>query len=381
MTSKSSTSSTRNGGGGSGRGVREKSATPTYPPVAVGNQNLLHLHDMSLGVFKALSTIGSNITQIAKEMGIARSTVREHLNKLAKYGLVEKITHPGLWKFTQEGKRLLPRVADGVAEILVPYERRGGESMPEWLHDRAHNIKVRVLVESRPSTKAWLDGWYVNDRVKNNVFYSSKFGDIGMTYTKKSIIFQLPILYFESSEIALAEGMRIVRELTVKLEHEIEGLKLGKKYKPYVQEIITQHHAMVGEPYAEFLTKHGISYKGINVDIDASKGKKTGAELEFTNAQESHIHHSVYAEHVEDIIIQEEPAKISQITSTLGKITAQIGSLGIHTRDTMQIQTNTNKQLEAVVTLHKSLIESLHKKPEQDEVRNPDMSLSSWVYH
>ncbi len=283
---------------------------PLHPMVSIGT--------MKKEVLRLLIK-GENAHGISRKVGRARSTVVEHLNDLQKLGLTKKGEY--LWGATKLGKDYIEGKLGGRFS-KAGYERRGVGTTIEWLQDRAHNIKIKYLVTEKPRKEAWLNSWKANRKLKNNVFYTQKFGEIVTTYTGKSLIFQLPIMKFKSSEIAVAEAGRIGQALREKYELEIHGLKLGEK--DINSQLITQHHAIQGDPYAVFLGKHGISYHGDYVDIDASNKKIP--EIEFVDSQESHIHHERYVENVEDIILNDPPVQ-SQIFELASNNTKNINQL------------------------------------------------------
>jgi len=267
--------------------VTNDKPTRPYPPLP-----LVSCGTMKYKVLELLSK-GGNPHSISREVGRKRSTIIEHLQGLEKLGLAIKGEY--LWSITREGKDYL-----GGRLNLVGYERNGVD-VTNWLQDRCHNIKIKYEVIEKPSNRMWLTSWSKNSKIKNNVFYTKRFGEIVTTFTGKSLIFQLPILKYKNSEIAVAEAGRISIALKDKYEYEIVGLKLGQR--EVTAQLITQHHAIPQEPYAKFCSKHGISYKDDYIDIDASDTP----ELEFTDKDNAHLHHNRYIKQVTDIILNNPP--------------------------------------------------------------------------
>jgi DNA-binding transcriptional ArsR family regulator len=63
-----------------------------------------------INILKALDIRQMTITELSKNLGLAKSTVHEHLAKMADAGLVEKIEDHRKWsyyKLTYKGKRIL----------------------------------------------------------------------------------------------------------------------------------------------------------------------------------------------------------------------------------------------------------------------------------
>lgn len=294
---------------------------------------------------------GGNAHSISRRIGRRRSTIIQHLQELENYGLTIKEGY--LWKATPIGIGYL-----GGRFPLAMCERKG-VGTTDWLQDRAHNIKIKFPVLTKPNYN-WA-GWKANDKIKNNVFYTRRFGEIVTTYTGASFIFQLPMLRFKDSETAIAEAGRIGIELARKYELEIYGLRLGE---PNVKaQLISQHHAVPNEPYAKFLAKHGISYRDEMIDFDASKGSP---ELEFTDKEKSHLHHKHYINFVKDFSKQEVP-KMSDIAKMLSKTETEILSTQKQIQVLAQAQLNTTLNLKNVIDLlkpaeHKT-VEKLGEKP------------------
>jgi hypothetical protein len=283
----------------------------------------------------ALLNQGYRSKKIGQILGKAKSTISQHLNELERKGLVSFNAHS--YKITPYGKQVLALKGE------VPPEIKGGSVSSQCTSegsvlDRAHNIKIKVPVLKHPS-KNELGNWKINDKLKNNVQYRQKFGDVLVTYTTRSFIFQLPVLRFDDSEIALSEAGRIAMALVEKYESEIQGLKLGE-YDVYAQ-VISQHHAVPNDPFAAFCKKHNFTYRDDVIDIDDSEGK--AGELEFTDKEKSHIHHKRYIEHIKDVVVNELP-KMSELDDQ-AKDTREI------LRDIAQAQLNAQKQLNQVIKL------------------------------
>lgn len=291
---------------------------------------------------------GGNAHSIAKKLHLSKPTVIQHLQEMEKLLLTEKKLYSGLtngyWTITKKGIDYL-----GGRFSLVGYER-GGVGTTDWLQDRAHNLKIKLEVKEKPDNQAWLSDWGRNDKIKNNVFYTQRFGEIITTFTGKSLIFQLPILYFKDSEIALAEAGRIGQALKQKYEEDVEGLRLGDS--DVTMQLISQSHAIPQEPYAKFCKEHGFSYRDEMLEIDASKSP----ELEFTDKDDSHIHHSNYIDYVKDFAKQKVPTA-SEIAKLAAQTQKQLQELSQH-------QLNTNTQLQSVITL----LKPPKQKPKENDI-------------
>lgn len=246
---------------------------------------------------------GKTLKAIARDLGVHKSTVQEHAKKMRGLGLTHSEDY--LWSVTKLGKDYLG------GRVGLEVSERGGAGATAWLHqDRAHNIKVKVRVVEKPPDDSWLRGWKPNREIKNNVFYTQRFGEIVTMFTGRSLVFQLPVLYFRDADSALVEAGKIAQALMVKYEREVVGLRLGD-YDVKAQ-LITQHHAIPYEPFAKWLHQHGISYRDDLIDIDSSKTP----ELEFIDPVYSHQHHANYVRVVKDFARQEVPT-ISELSKVL----------------------------------------------------------------
>ena len=260
---------------------------------------------------------------IARRLNKSRSTVRQHLQELAEQGLCKKESYA--WQLTQAGKDYL----DGRYGVALS-ERGVGGTRPEWYeYDRAHNLKVKVEVINAPPVESWLSSWRPV-KLKNNVFYMSRFGEVVTTFTGKHLIFQLPVLSFRDSASAVAMAGRLGLGLIRKYELEVSGLRLGT---PEVSaQLISQSHAVPFEPFAKWCHANGISVRDPLVEIDASNRTP---ELEFVNNSKSHVHHENYVDFVKDVIVHDNLLRASELHKLI--------------QDALQIQVSTNAQLQNVV--------------------------------
>jgi DNA-binding CsgD family transcriptional regulator len=227
---------------------------------------------------------GSNPYAIARKLNCTRENVKNHLKRLEQKNFVKLDFH--IWKITDEGNRYL-----GGNFYSAMSEREGGTLE---LSDRAHNIKIKYPVISMPKENSWLSGWKARP-MKNNTFYYNNFGNIQLQFTGKSMIVQLPILRFPSAELANMEAGRIANALMKQYERDFE-LKLG--HPDWHSQIISQHHAIQHDPYAEFCRKHGISYDEDGIDVDSSQ--KGIPEVEFTDKKTAHIQADNYMNFIKD---------------------------------------------------------------------------------
>lgn len=287
---------------------REKNLPfPRPPNVSLGR--------MKQNILKLLKN-GENPHSMERDhLPIRRSTIIEHLRGLRDKGLVLKGPSVcDLWSITESGNAFLEGRDD-----FAPYER-SGVGATDWLQDRAHNIKVKFMIEEKPSDiEGYLTGWKKNDKMRNNVFFSKKFGGATVTYTGKSLIFQLPVFKNSSPEMALASAGHLAMQLKQKYEREIPGLSLGK-YTTNAQ-VISQHHAIVGDPFARMCKDMGITFQDDYIDIDASANNI--AEIEFKDKEKGHVHAQNYIEHVKDVILNDVP-KMSEIAETMKNIAGKI---------------------------------------------------------
>lgn len=274
---------------------------------------------------------GFSVTQMATNLRRDRATIRYHLHKLENAGYAKYENH--LWHNIYKG--------EGGGKILVGYERGGGRTTPEWVHDRAHNIKVKYEIINSPKNKDWLNNWIPNNELKNHIQWRKRFGDILQIYTGKSIIFQLPVMQFKNSEIAMAEAARIADRLASRIMHEVPGLELGDRNVHTQAHTISQHHAIPNDPYAKWLKKHGITFKDDIIDVDASESP----ELEFTDSEKAHIHHEDYANYIKDIVLNDH-LKPSELLDAINKTHMIV-------REIASAQVNTQVQLQSLIEIIK----------------------------
>lgn len=287
--------------------ARVDQRSPPLPLVSCG--------DMKRRVLECLSE-GLNVYRIAVKLKRHRSTVQQHLRELRGMGLAVK--NGCLWYVSELGSSFIRGGLRGGLDVGV-CDRGGRVSSFEWLEKvRSHNLKVIVEVVDEPVGN-WLDDWKVNDKMRNNVFYVTRFGDIVITYTGRSLVYQLPILNFESTAEALAECGRVADALSKKLEGDFVGLRLGSRNIKY--RLISQHHAIPNDPFAVFCVKHGFSFGDGVVEVDASR--KNVPELEFVSSEKAHIHHERYVEHTKDILLNDVP-KISDIVKIIRETNEQV---------------------------------------------------------
>lgn len=333
--------------------MRKNPPRPPLPLISIGT--------MKKKILECLKD-GGNPHSISRSIGRHRSTIQQHLKELSDMGLTEKSGY--LWAITDLGNQYL-----GGGFCAMGYER-GGAGITDWLQDRAHNIKIKTLISQKPDGIAWLNGWDPTP-MKNNIFYRRRFGEVCVTYTGKSFIFQLPPMIFKKSEDAIANAGYIGVCLIKKYEAEIPGLRLGT---PSVSaQLISQSHAIPRDPFAMFCVKHGISYHGENIDIDASKGP----ELEFKNNKDSHTHHERYVNHVEDIILNDVPTQ-SEMAKMIAQTQEQIQGLAMAQKEALASQVNTNNQLRGFIRASQLSIYGPEKPPEEPRPKlegRPDYAL------
>ena len=166
-----------------------KTDPPTSENRPVPRPPIVSIGESKRRVLESLSKTGS-AHRIRKDLSKAKSTIVQHLQELQGLGFTDKVNH--IWYVTDKGNAYLKGVgfSRGVRE-------KGVGITSEWLlRDRAHNIKIKFPVLEQPKDMGWLRGWKVNDKMKNNIFYRERFGEILTTFTGKSLIIQLPILTF-----------------------------------------------------------------------------------------------------------------------------------------------------------------------------------------
>lgn len=279
-------------------------------------------------VLKLLSeNKGSKI--ISKKLRLSTTTVKGHLRSLADKKLA--LFHNNKYIITKLGRDLL-----GGRGNLEGYEK-GGVISAEWLHDRAHNIKVKCEVMRQPSSD-WLNSWKIDKSLKNQVFYKQKKGDLLITFTGKNIVLQMPIMYAKDAELADAEAGNRAVLIMRDLEKEYDGLLLGN-YKVSAQ-LITQHHAIPQEPMSKKAKEFGLSYMDEKMHIDASQTP----ELEFVHKETAHNDFTRYVDFVKDFSTKDTP-KISELTLALNMMQKQLMTNQEQLGVLVVAQTTTQKQI------------------------------------
>lgn len=258
---------------------------------------------------------GLNPSAIAKELHIKRPTVTQHLKELANMGLA--VHDCFTWKAVNNSSTGSENVPNSSSWGTTTHPAKTTRQEPNtpiscgdfYEKDRAHNIKVKYVVTAIDNDK-FKDAWSVYP-LKNHNHYLTRWGNIVVTYTGKSFIFQLPQIMAKDSGEALHKANIIALALKDKYESEINGLRLGEKEVD--TQIITQHHAMVEEPFSAWCSKNGISFTDETLHIDASTSKP---ELEFINNKDSHVHFNRYKDFVKDIAENETP-KMSDLSKLM----------------------------------------------------------------
>jgi len=198
-----------------------------------------------------------NVSSIAKKLKKAVSTVSEHIKNLIFYEFIEPeiVSNIKTFKLTKKGD-------DAISRFLTLSEK----GFPEIIN-RSHNIKLKSEIRRFP--KSWGDGWKPKP-IKNWVEYSKWFDCVRVVRTTRSILFQLPIIYYKSSDEALLESGRIVDNVIKSLEKEYPGLKIGNPKK--VSNISSQSHSIINDPFSIFMADNKLTYKDDRIKIDHSNG-------------------------------------------------------------------------------------------------------------
>ena len=306
-------------------------ADKTNPPGSEKNPPRSPLPFISYGETKRrvleLLKKGCNPHSMARRLNKHRSTIQQHLRELKNLGLAEKKNY--LWYIKGAGL--------GGGFPLVGSER-ADQSTTKWLQqDRGHNVKIKADVLHCPNSRDWLKNWFANREMKNNVFYTQRFGEVVTTYTGKSLIFQLPIFNHEDSDTVLIEAGKMGMALCEKYEKDVPGLKLG--HCDVKLQIITQHHAIPQDPWAKFCKKNNLSYHDESITIDASDTP----EIEFTDPMKAHIHHEQYVSIVKDFATKDVP-KLSEITHMIAKTQDQLYQLSCSQMNLVKLMTPAPKQ-------------------------------------
>lgn len=335
--------------------VIEKHTVPLSSNANLSEKKLFLLQDTKKRVLDAIYKFDKKVSVhlLYRHLNTSKSNIYYHLKGLKKIGLIKDNGKFGVIRITQKGKKYV----NHPEKSLVGYERQlqtkntkknqknSVENSDEWLKkDRLHNLKVLIKVLQIPKNRDWLKSWD-NYKMKNNIFHTSYFGDIHLTFTGKNIICQLPPLLFRNSDVAIAEGLRITRLIAIKLQKENKGLNLGEL--KHELQVMTQHNAIPNDPYAKWCYENNITYKDDVLELDGSNGTP---ELEFVS-KFSNEHHSNYVEFIRDIVLTKSP-KYSDLSKIVGTMQNQLIELS---RQNQSIQ----KQQELLVQNQINLTEQL----------------------
>lgn len=243
-----------------------------------------------------------NVSSIAKELGKSISTISEQLKYLKEreYIEIEVKSNITIYKLKKRGE-------DAISVLLTTYE--GKDSI---ILDRSHNIKLKSEIIRFP--KAWGNEWK-GKQMKNWTEYSKYIGDVLVIRTTSNILFQLPEIYYKTSDDALLETGRLVNRIIGDLEIEYEGLKIGTPKK--ISHIITQHHAIPDDPFARILADKKVTYKDDRLMIDHSKGK---IEKEFIHPIYSPEDWENEIKHIKDHIHNNPPTS-SELAIAIMQVT------------------------------------------------------------
>lgn len=282
---------------------------------------------------------GKGKLKIAKSMQRDVSTIDEHIRKLFKDGYVIKTSKR--WKVSKVGLSVL---SGGVN--VRESEKQGGAT--QWLNNvRTHDIKVLVKVKNKPVAEDWLLDWR-EKKLRNNVFYTQRYKGIFTTYTGTSLIFQLPPIRAESSEIAIAECGELVKDLISYYERTIRGLKLGGY--DVKATVLTQSQAIPYDPIAKWCKSKDLWYRDEIINIDASQTP----ELETVHSGEAHKHLNNYVRVVKDFMVNDTPT-----ISEMAKLLEQTNKQMLQTQQQLNLLVQSQ---EIIVKQMASLIETMKPK-------------------
>lgn len=229
--------------------------------------------------------------EIAKNIGKSQATVSEHIGNLVYSGFIKPAAKSSIrtYEFTQKGQ-------DAIRLIFGRYQEK-----PNLFVVRAHNIKLKCPILKAPKEFEVVlcsDGW--EHRQTKEKFnwdaYAKKYGDVLVTKTSRSILFQLPIMYFKSSEEAKLEAFHIADEVCKILEEKYLGLKLGET------ELISIDCAIPNDPFAMLCKMSNFSYRDSGLVVDASTGNP---EIEFVG-KDSVDYCVKYIKFIKEKILEEE---------------------------------------------------------------------------
>jgi DNA-binding MarR family transcriptional regulator len=205
---------------------------------------------------------GKIASKIAKETQKSNSTISEHINNLIFSGFINEEINSSIkiYKLTNKG-------LDYLSAFLKGYDIK-----PNWyMLDRAHNIvlKAKIIRNCDSNFEDWK-----KHNLNNWTKYYKNYDGVIVSKTPKNFLFQLPKAYYKNrDEVFLYAGM-ILSQICDLLEEEYPLLKIDRKFK-----ILSQSHALVGDPVAQIAKKNNVVLQGGRIEIDASQFP----EIEFVD--------------------------------------------------------------------------------------------------
>jgi DNA-binding Lrp family transcriptional regulator len=306
---------------------------------------------------------GLGFKNISKELKLSSSTIKRVIRRLREKG----------WKIGLGGEcsnmaEMLkgfssPQETKGVisgSNRIVGYDKRGmGASLQNFLKDvetmpesttfvscgtRAHNIKIKYDLVS-PFIPSDLEN-YRKYSLNYNDRYIHKEEFYNIEFTSKSLLIQFKPIQATNAEDIMQVLKAAADEIVKDLQAKYKGLQVSGGVTN--GQVISQHHAIVNDPFALWLRSKNISFSDGLFDIDSSTGI---GELEFTSTETAQADWTKYNEHIKDIVTSDKQVKLSEMEQRVSNIEANMEKLSSCLVSSVRQQESLMKQLELLVNL------------------------------
>ena len=224
--------------------------------------------------------------QISVALNTSRQIVRYHTEILKKNGLItiKKLGTIINYSLTKKGCNLIGK------KSLTP-----SETPLTNFRVRAHDLRFKCVITRRPVKWAERSSW----RTVPLMNWTKKLREVHgyvIEVTTKHIIYRIDELFVDEPEDAVSEGYSIVRRINAILLSENKDLVLGEPFVDIVY--FYGHHAIIGDPFAEWCKSKSVRVRYKDVVVDVSKGN---SELQFINPAEGDEQARKYLRHVSKV--------------------------------------------------------------------------------
>lgn len=306
---------------------------------------------------------GLGVKRMAKVLGVPPSNITRAIASLRRKGL----------KIGLGGE--CPNLGETLKSFSSPQEMKG-VSVASWgtinhdTHDlyipklpleqkenfvfssRAHNIKLKFPVTSGKIKD--FTGWK-EIRLRYNSQWHKTKDQIHYIWTTKSLLVEFPAVSVRDAN----EYMEVIRRVGEELVKEFQAeYNVRLQVPSFSQQVVSQHHALVNDPFAKWLRSKNITYSDGLFDVDSSTGRD---ELEFTDKENAVADWTRYNDFIKDVITAPEQVRLSDVMDRMQKIEANLE------RATETLANVVRSQEASVKMLELLLQGSLKQTPQQPQ--------------